>query len=147
MVVWLQLSYRRALPLKYWLVQCKVWPSTQITNQKLNYMYRYFLAPAEKRVVGWNRWCNGKGNLRQCKGHMDLSKVVFFCKGKPSKILKQALCRLYKNSGSGEIRLMGWLWLDTIRNGKGAVGWDRCISPNMVEYPKRTQLGCLLSSY
>jgi len=26
MVVWLQLSYRRALPLKYWLAQCKVRP-------------------------------------------------------------------------------------------------------------------------
>ena len=34
MVVWLQLSYRLALPLEYWLAQCKAWPSTQITNQK-----------------------------------------------------------------------------------------------------------------
>jgi len=53
MVVWLQLSYRQALPLEYWLVQCKVQPSMQIMNQKLNYiMYRYFLAHAEKRVTG-----------------------------------------------------------------------------------------------
>jgi len=53
MVVWLQLSYRQVLPLEYWLVQCKVQPSTWITNQKLNYvMYRYFLAHAKKRVAG-----------------------------------------------------------------------------------------------
>jgi len=37
----------------------------------------------------------------------------------PSKIPKQVSCRLYKNSGSGEMRFMGWLWSDTIRNGKG----------------------------
>jgi len=64
-----------------------------------------------------------------------------------SNIPKWASCRLYKNSGLSEMRLMGWSWLDIIRNGKGAVGWDRCVSPNMVEYPKRTQLGCPLSSY
>jgi len=53
MVVWLQLAYRQALPLEYRLVQCKVWPSMRITNQKLNYvMYRYFSARAEKRVAG-----------------------------------------------------------------------------------------------
>jgi len=44
MVVWLQLSYRRALPLEYRLVQCKAWPSTRITNQKLNYVM-YWLVP------------------------------------------------------------------------------------------------------
>jgi len=37
----------------------------------------------------------------------------------PSNIPKWASCGLYKNSGSGEMRLMGWLWLDMIRNGKG----------------------------
>jgi len=53
MVVWLQLSYRQALPLKYQLVQCTAWPSTWIMNQKLNYiMYRYFSAHAKKRVAG-----------------------------------------------------------------------------------------------
>jgi len=62
-------------------------------------------------------------------------------------IPKWVLCGLYKNSGLSEMRLMGWLWSDMIRNGKGSVGWDRCVSPNMVEYPKRTQLGCPLSSY
>jgi len=65
----------------------------------------------------------------------------------PSNIPKWALCRLYKKSGSGEMRLIVWLWLNTIRNSKGAVGWDRCIISNMVEYPKRTQLGCPLSLY
>jgi len=53
MVVWLQLSYRQVLPLEYQLAQCKAWPSTQITDQKINYvMYRYFSAHAEKRVAG-----------------------------------------------------------------------------------------------
>ena len=60
----------------------------------------------------------------------------------PLNIPKWASCRLYKNSGLSEMRLMGWLWLDMIRNSKGVVGWDRRISQNMVEYPKRTQLGC-----
>jgi len=65
----------------------------------------------------------------------------------PLRIPKWVSCGLYKNSGSDEVRLMGWSWLDTIRNGKGAVGWDRRVSPNMVEYPKRIQLGCPLSLY
>ena len=148
MVVWLQLSYRQALPLEYQLAQCKVWPSTQITNQKLNYIrYRYFLACAKKWVVGWNGWCNGMGNVRQCKGRTDLKQLCSSVRATLSNIPKWALCRLYKNSGLGEMRLMGWLWSDTIRNDKGAVGWDRHVSPNMVEYPKRTQLGCPLSSY
>jgi len=148
MVFWLQLSYRWALPLEYQLAQCKAQPSTWITNQKLDYvMYRYFLAHAKKRVAGWNGWCNRIGNVRQCKGRIDLKQLCSSIRATPSNIPKQALCRLYKNSGSGEMRLMGWSWLDMIRNGKGAVGWDRHISPNMVEYPKRTQLGCPFSSY
>jgi len=53
-------------------------------------------------------------------------------------IPKQALC---------EMRLMVWLWSGMIRNSKGVVGWDRHVTPNIVEYPKRTQLGCPLSSY
>ena len=73
--------------------------------------------------------------------------VTVFVRATPSRIQKQVSCRLYKNSGLDEMRLMGWLWSDTIRNGKGAVGWDKHVSPNMVEYPKRTQLGCPLSLY
>ena len=68
-------------------------------------------------------------------------------KATPSNIPKWASCGLYKKSGSGEMRLMVWSWSDTIRNSKGVVGWDRHVTPNMVEYPKRTQLGCPLSSY
>jgi len=42
---------------------------------------------------------------------------------------------------------MGWSWSGMIRNSKGMVGWDRHVTPNMVEYPKRTQLGGSLSLY
>jgi len=80
--------------------------------------------------------------------HPLLSRILTIpVRATPSKIPKRASCGLYKNSGSGEMRLMGWSWSDTIRNGKGVVGWDRRVSPNMVEYPKRTQLGCPFSSY
>jgi len=126
MVVWLQLSYRQVLCLEYWLAQCKAQSSMWIMNQKLNYiMYRYFSAHAKKRVAGWNGWCNGMGNVRQCKGCTDLSQLCSSVRETPLNILKWALCGLYKNSGSGEMGLMVWSWSDTIRNGKGAVGWDR----------------------
>jgi len=38
-------------------------------------MYRYFSAHAKKRVAGWNGWSNGMGNVRQCKGRMDLRQL------------------------------------------------------------------------
>ena len=47
-------------------------------------------------------------------------------------IPKWALCRLYKKSGSGEMRLMVWSWSDMIRNSKGVVGWDRHVIPNIL---------------
>ena len=119
----------------------------QYTDYKSKTKLCNVLACAEKRVAGWNRWCNGIGNVRQCKGRMDLRKLCSSVRATLSNIPKRASCGLYKNSGLGEMRLMGWSWSETIRNGKGVVGWDRCISPNMVEYPKRTQLGCPLSSY
>jgi len=34
-----------------------------------------------------------------------------------------------------------------IRNGKGAVGWDRRVSPNMVEYPKENTTGVSPSAH
>jgi len=148
MVVWLQLSYRQVLPLKYWLAQCKAWPSMQIMNQKLNYiMYRYFLAHAEKRVAGWNGWCNGMGKVRQCKGCVDLSSCILLL-GQHHHISQNGHhAGSTRSQGWARWDLMVWLWSDMIRNGKGAVGWDRRITPDMVEYPKRTQLGCPLSSY
>jgi len=55
---------------------------------------------------------------------------------------------------SGSTRSQGWVWWDVmvwlwsgmIRNGKGQLV-ERRVTPNKVEYPKRTQLGCPLSSY
>ena len=65
--------------------------------------------------------------------HAFFIHLMIFVRATLSNIPKWALCGLYKNSGSGEMRLMGWSWSDMIRNGKGAVGWDRHVSPNMVE--------------
>jgi len=55
--------------------------------------------------------------VRQCKGCTDLKQLCSSVRATPSNIPKWASCRLYKNSGSGEMRLMG-----VIRNGKGVVG-------------------------
>ena len=116
MVVWLQLSYRQVLPLKYWLVQYKAWPSTQIMNQKLNYiMYRYFLAHAEKRVVGWNGWCNGMGNVRQCKGHMDLSSCILLL-GQHCQISWNGHC-VGSTRSQGQMRWDWWCDCDRIWSG------------------------------
>jgi len=46
------------------------------------------------------------GNVRQCKGHTDLKQLCSSVRATPLYIPKQALCRLYKKSGSGEMRLM-----------------------------------------
>jgi len=97
-----------------------VWPSTQITNQKLNYvMYRYFLAHAKKRVAGWNRWCNGLGKVRQCKGHTDLNSCVLLL-GQHHQI-SQNRHHAGSTRSQGWVRhdVMVWLWSGTIRNGKG----------------------------
>jgi len=133
MVVWLQLSYRQALQV------CGL----QIKNL-IYVMYRYFLAHAEKRVVGWNGWCNGLGKVRQCKGYTNLKSCALLLR--QHCWIPQNGCCVGSKRSQGWVRwdLMVWLWSDMIRNGKGAVGWDRCIIPNKVEYPKRTQLGCPL---
>ena len=79
------------------------------------------------------------GNMKQCKGHMYLKELCSSIRATLLNIPKQALCGLYK-----KLRV-GWDEIDgviMIRNSKGAVGWDRHVTPNKVEYPKRTQLGC-----
>jgi len=53
-----------------------------------------------KRVIQWNGKCE---TMQRAHG---FKAVVFFCRATPSNIPKQASCRLYKNSGSGEMRLM-----------------------------------------
>jgi len=120
MVVWLQLSYRQVLPLKYQLAQCMAQPITQIMNQKLNYvMYRYFLAHAEKRVAGWNKWCNGLGKMRQCKGHTDLSSCVLLLG--QHHCISQNRCCAGSTRSQDQVRwdMIVWSWSGTIRNSKG----------------------------
>jgi len=55
------------------------------------------------------------GNVRQCKGHMDLKQLCSSVRATLSNIPKQVSCRLYKNSGLDEMRLMGDC--DRIRSG------------------------------
>ena len=60
MVVWLQLSYRQALLLEYWLVQCKAQPSMQITNQKtklhnVQVLLGLCLKESGDDAMGWER--------------------------------------------------------------------------------------------
>jgi len=136
MVVWLQLSYRWALPLEYWLAQCKVRPSMWITNQKLHYiMYRYFSAHAEKRVAGWNGWCNGIGNVRQCKGRMDLKQLCSSVRATPSNIPN--------GHHAGSTRIQGWvrwdwwgdcdwIWSGTVRGWLVEIGMSHQIWWNIL---------------
>jgi len=121
MIVWLQLSYGWALPLKYWLAQLHSMAQYADYKSKTNYiMYRYFSAHAKKRVAGWNRWCNGLGKMRQCKGAQIWSKLYSSVRATPMNILKQALCRpLQEIQGHLRWDWWGWSWSGMIRNGRG----------------------------
>jgi len=56
MVVWLQLSYRQALPLEYQLAQCKAQPSTWITNQKTKLHNVQVLLGSCRKEGGGVKW-------------------------------------------------------------------------------------------
>ena len=75
---------------------------------------------------------NSKGQLVEIGVSHQIRWNILSVRATPSNIQKQALCGLYKNSGLGEMRLMVWSWSVMISNGKGVVGWDRCISPNIL---------------
>jgi len=73
MVVWLQLSYRQALLLEYWLAQCKVWPSTWIMNQKTKLCNVQVLLSSCQKENGRVKWMmQWVGKVKQCKGCTDL---------------------------------------------------------------------------
>jgi len=126
MVVWLQLSYRQALPLEYQLAQCKAQPSMWIMNQKTKlHNIQVLLGSCQKESGGVKWMMQWDGKVRQCKGHMGLRQLCSSVRATPLNIPKWASCGLYKNSGSSEMRLMGdhdQIWSGMVRRRLVEIG-------------------------